>query len=529
MSSCSPTAHVSAPPMPAANPLTTLAVLAIMPTACVDTQLLPNDQHCAQQSGDAWCTALYPDASRPFCLRGRCESPDPRDPHPFDGCISERPNDDACYSPCGGTSSLLEDSSCLPPDGTTDVSTATGLDPATSTGLDPQPSCGDAVIDPDELCDDGEHNGDAGHCALGCQGFTSGCGDALAQDGEACDDGNPVEGDGCNPDCRASGAVVWQRELVFGGVLRSIVIAPDGAAYVAGGISDAPSRAWAARLDDHQGTIDWAHTVEPPASSLLPEVFLVAHSISEGLIAFAGRHGDLAYVVVLDEAGSFLEEAFDPAAGHIDGIADIGNGYLAKRGDLAVRYDYALSEVWTVPVGVGLAYRRDDDVALAAPLDGASFRRFGLDGVPFAAVNFPLPAGVMVQSQLVTWTPDGDVVVAGLASNAAAQDAFVLRSSVAGDLRWLSGIDTLHEQARYPACLAVDGQGAVVVGGYAWLLGTPRPFLVKRSAEGDVLWTRTLELTSSNGFISGCTTNAANEVVVVGQADGHMWLAKVTP
>lgn len=65
---------------------------------------------------------------------------------------------------------------------------------------DPPGTCGDGVLDPGELCDDGNRiNGDG--CESDCS--VSSCGNGILDDGEECDDGNVASGDGCSPTCRA--------------------------------------------------------------------------------------------------------------------------------------------------------------------------------------------------------------------------------------------------------------------------------------------------------------------------------------
>lgn len=68
-----------------------------------------NASHCNNNEGDAYCAEQYPDGSLPFCESGfsGCISPQ----RTF-GCTAERPPDE-CYSPCGGSSTLEEDASCL--------------------------------------------------------------------------------------------------------------------------------------------------------------------------------------------------------------------------------------------------------------------------------------------------------------------------------------------------------------------------------------------------------------------------------
>lgn len=63
------------------------------------------------------------------------------------------------------------------------------------------PRCGDAILDPGELCDAGAANSAApdAACRPSCRPAT--CGDGTLDGGEACDDGNLAAGDGCSADC----------------------------------------------------------------------------------------------------------------------------------------------------------------------------------------------------------------------------------------------------------------------------------------------------------------------------------------
>jgi cysteine-rich repeat protein len=63
--------------------------------------------------------------------------------------------------------------------------------------------CGDGIVDPTcEPCDDGSANSDTtpGACRTSC--LLPRCGDAVTDPGEECDDGNHQRCDGCAPDCR---------------------------------------------------------------------------------------------------------------------------------------------------------------------------------------------------------------------------------------------------------------------------------------------------------------------------------------
>lgn len=60
-------------------------------------------------------------------------------------------------------------------------------------------TCGDAVIEAGEQCDDGNReNGDG--CDANC--MIPACGNAIVEEGESCDDGNDREGDDCTSNCK---------------------------------------------------------------------------------------------------------------------------------------------------------------------------------------------------------------------------------------------------------------------------------------------------------------------------------------
>ncbi len=64
--------------------------------------------------------------------------------------------------------------------------------------------CGNGIVDPGEVCDDGNiMNGDG--CASDCKSQEK-CGDGVVntEAGEVCDDGNTVSGDGCSADCKSN-------------------------------------------------------------------------------------------------------------------------------------------------------------------------------------------------------------------------------------------------------------------------------------------------------------------------------------
>lgn len=507
-----------------------LLAFVLAATSCVDTHTLTREDHCAQQTGNQWCAEQYPDGSRPFCGRGQCDLADQQDPVALDGCLAQRPADDACYGPCGDGTTVLEDASCLVPEGSTGSSTTD--DPSTDGGtlIDPIPACGNGLLEDGEACDDGELNGALGQCTEDCQGVVVGCGDGEIQDGELCDDGDAVDGNGCNADCRPSGMVVWEHQTVRYGIAYAVDVGADGEILVAGQANGVVAAAWAGRLGDLDGSVEWSYEL-PKQDGALPEnAFYAVSATSDGGAWVGGIHNEIGHLVRLGSDGGLAETLPLPSvAGAISQVALLADGdFLVTNGWTAYRID-DLVQAWEVQVGLGLAYRSDEDVALAVDPAVAGFRRFTLDGAVLDPVTFSIPRDLSVESRVVAWTSDGDVVVGGRVFDAGAQEALILRSSVNGELRWMYGPQELHEQDRYPWCLAVDSRDAVIVGGHTALLGELRPFLMKLSSAGDVLWIRHLELQAVDAAIRGCTTTPTDEIIAVGQASSRFWFAKITP
>lgn len=96
-----------------------------------------NPEHCANNDGDAYCAALEPDGSLPYCEAGKkgCITPG----HEQFGCVAERPRDE-CYSPCGGPSAAAENGGCLA-GSETSVSSTTIID-TESSGTDGESTTG---------------------------------------------------------------------------------------------------------------------------------------------------------------------------------------------------------------------------------------------------------------------------------------------------------------------------------------------------------------------------------------------------
>jgi cysteine-rich repeat protein len=88
------------------------------------------------------------------------------------------------------------------------------------------PVCGDAVLDNDEQCDDGNATAGDG-CNATCK-FEA-CGNAVLDTGEQCDDGNETAGDGCNATCGVEACAYGQTSCIVCGSAPSTVTIADTA------------------------------------------------------------------------------------------------------------------------------------------------------------------------------------------------------------------------------------------------------------------------------------------------------------
>ena len=101
---------------------------------------------------------------------------------------------------------LTLSSGCPAPDGETFTAGLEAGDDETDGADETDTSdatCGDSIVEGDELCDQGADNSESGQCTLDCQ--IAVCGDGFVRtDYEDCDDANSDEGDYCLNDCSAN-------------------------------------------------------------------------------------------------------------------------------------------------------------------------------------------------------------------------------------------------------------------------------------------------------------------------------------
>ncbi|MFL5310941.1 MAG: malectin domain-containing carbohydrate-binding protein [Myxococcales bacterium] len=91
-----------------------------------------------------------------------------------------------------------------------------------------QAICGDSVVTPPEVCDDGVNNGAYNGCAPRCLALGPHCGDKTVNGPETCDDGNMVNGDGCSATCSVEPSVNGPVSVNAGGPALAPFVADSG-------------------------------------------------------------------------------------------------------------------------------------------------------------------------------------------------------------------------------------------------------------------------------------------------------------
>lgn len=251
-----------------------------------------NLTHCHQSNGDQTCGDLYGDERR-FCV-GPADGCAGAAEH--DGCVAQLPPDE-CYSPCGNSSFVEEDSSCLV-DGTDDGGMATGDGDGDD---EPQPVCGDGVVE-------GE---------------------------EPCDDGNMISGDACAPNCVLPGTVIWNKVYDFDDHCQGhgVVIASTGDLVVTASCEESGWRLLGVRPGggfmwlSGTGASNTARIAMGPSDEYVIGGLV---NMSQGYIRYYNSDGAWEWFTSLDAVSSVGPVAIDGGGGVIVG-GNVGNDRFVHR------------------------------------------------------------------------------------------------------------------------------------------------------------------------------------------------------
>lgn len=476
-----------------------------------------------------------------------------------------------CYSPNtpggsgdGGETTAAGSESSGGLDATTPVDSsvsATNSDPtsttaATSSPTDPSdpsdtegdstdggPFCGDGVVDPDEVCDDGVNDSSYGSCTADCGGFGPRCGDDVIQGEEFCDDGNDVDGDGCNTDCVESGSLLWTVVFDDGamdGTATSVAPSPDGDIYlVGGGVLD-----WVRRLDA-AGAEVWS----VPYSFDRPEGVAVD---DDGVVYVAGGSGRAVY----NDAGELLLE--DPTTYRVWDGAVSADGNAVTVGTVSCcttawlsRFGQDGETLWTelepsdgADAAWGVAVDGEESIVVAGQkgvvptLLDSWIKKYDANGAELWSHTYNSIVGNSSGDnfQAVDTGPDNEVAAAGGFGSFQSMDVWIGRFSADGDLSWSDTFSSPNGPI-FAADVTVDATGNVIVVATVPTADAEatRVWVRKYAAAGVVLWTQEFSVDdgdAASSTVEGVAVDAMGGIFVVGASstggDTDPWVGKIS-
>ena len=452
--------------------------------------------------------------------------------------------------------------------GDTTGSDDTTGDESSSTTDDPQSVCGDGVIEGDEVCDDGDDNGEYEQCADDCSGPGPFCGDGQTDAAfEQCDDGDAVDGNGCNVDCVVSGSTMWEvTKTTIGSSSFDIgldVAALDDGTIRMGQRSEPTSSSQQIIITDYDadGTETDEHTFVNGAPAALNMGIWSMDASGGYLLSYSsisvGPSNDPDNVEARD-AGHLIDWSTElRSASDIERRPGGGGVYTDRASSLdPVQWfvvDASGNSTYTATADEAIFHGTvspdgDDAVYIAGGVDVGGFQptltRFGTDGTMQWREFYDLPDG----GDLTAWTQsvmavgsDGRVALAndvGLSNN---NEVLISVFANDGTLLWdtfyahdgTDDVTTIHD-------IAVDSQGNVVV------VGTVRtgPFgswdsdalVIKYDASGTFLWSRTFsgDVTMGSESARGVRHLDDDSIVVTGAREDienapDAWLVRLAP
>lgn len=450
----------------------------------------------------------------------------------------------------------------LPPLDVEGSSTSDTVDPSSGTTSDEgtlvddsstgEPAaCGNGVLEPGEVCDDGINDGTYGSCSQDCTAFAEHCGDGVLQgdQGEACDDGDQVDGNGCNTDCIVSGTLLWS-DIVDGtqsGLpdgATGVAIAPDGTIFTAGTADTtaaALSKVWLRRYTS-DGSAVWTEIrsvdgdLQTSALSFLDTGALVVSTLYD---APAGGRFPRLFAYTL-EGNPVWDFAHAEPYGYTS-LASVPGGVLALATDTSQpvwlrRLDAEGTPLWTEtsPLMIShsdIASFPDGGFVVAGTMDSEVWVR------RFTAEAEELWTQVLDEHNTVggiTVTADEEIVVVGYDP-----DYWVEGLDANGGSRWSDSWDgdDAYEWL-FPFDVAPAPDGDVIVVGQRKQASDPagRLYVARYSSSGALLWEQShASPFLANGSAQGnaVAVDSTGDVVVAGTVSSDQgsdfWILKLAP
>jgi cysteine-rich repeat protein len=349
----------------------------------------------------------------------------------------------ACFDPLfvEDTGSGSEEGTTAAADESTTAAETTSVEPDSGSG-DPLPVCGDAVVEGDEVCDDGVNDGGYGGCNADCTAPGPFCGDGVVNGEEPCDDGDAEDGNGCNVDCVVSGSVLWT--VTYDGPDHGIdaasSVTTDSASniIVSGTLSAGAEAAGWLRKYSPEGAEVWTFDVTAPTG---PVHNGPVTTLLDDDIVFGGSYGPSApsrdaWLWRISVVGEPVwTQTYTSAQGGWDRVLAIDiddNGYA-----------YALFEETQLP---------------SEPY----YRTFVRKYTPAGDEVWTQFHDSAIRGRLLSNDGQGRFVVAGTQRNGGVDDVWVQQNTSDGAEIWAELVEE-GGSATYPSALSVNSEGAIAL------------------------------------------------------------------
>ena len=408
-----------------------------------------------------------------------------------------------------------------------------------------------------------------------CASLAPRCGDAIIQENEACDDGDAEDGDGCNIDCAVGGTLIWS-QLVDGdahsfdqatGIAANLagdIIVVGDESYAAGDYS-----AWISKYDS-KGRRVWAHTYDGGRSSST-----VARAVAvddQGSIFACGFHntsGDRSIWVRALEDDSEMRWTDEYESPGTEGLDRCYAASVGAADDLIVAGSHesvgTQSDVWFRQMSAATgstSWTRTfdgsdkDDYAWAAAHDvGEGVLLAGSQtsvGGTAAWLRKYDSVGTLVWGELddgaadrsfrgVTIDADGNIVVVGYEATPGFWSVLIRMYRADGSIAWSAFEDFGGTPGTHQAtAVAMAPNGDLIVGANDMTGGIPASdaWVARYSSEGTPIWSAYPAADDNSvaaSWIAGVAVDASGAVYLVGyqnavnETTGDAWIARVAP
>jgi len=342
------------------------------------------------------------------------------------------------------------------------------------------------------------------------------CGNGIIEPGEMCDDGNVSDDDGCQGDCTLLAGEMWWRETIDGGDMdldrgQDVAVDAEGNIYIVGTVLDPFTQGDVyVRKYDPIGTSIWTRNYDGGVN--LNDQGVAIAGDASGFMVVAGRQtqeadaGSRVWLSKCDPNGQILWQTAGAQTDSFAALAMFSATHFIAAGTTKEGMD------------TNALIRRYDD----QPSEQWSAIHAGAAGGPDSAAD-------------VAVNDAGDIFITGREfTDATSFDAWIARYSPGGDEVWSVTVDGPESGADWGGAIAVSDEGWLVVGGRHDFgdAGFGDAWIARYTIDGDEVWSQTVDGPGSgDDGVSGLAIDGGGAILAVGHTtnedgDSDVWIRK---